>query len=312
MSGLSEEILSHWYTSNKGYARELPCLVDTNYPAWSVVFPDGRFGVAVPFGNRDKVFEKFASVWVESQTLTNVSEGPVLTLSSFDSSQAFASLCAEFVSPGVDGHSRCDLIGNPASWWREWKGLLGNKNVDRRVFDVLGELVCLDALSSMGLDPIWAGPTGASCDIDCGAKRFEVKSTLSRGSKNVEVHGLFQLAAEGVEKYLILVQFEPTVAGLSIDGLVDVLNAHGFSKVELNNALLELGYPLGASDRCKCYSLRGMTRYLIDEAFPHISADSFVGGGLPLGVTGINYGIALDDIPGESLIEFVHHLDERV
>lgn len=312
MSGLTGEIINHWQANKRGYAQELPSLVDTGYPAWSVILPDGRFGVAVPYGDRDEVFESFASVWVESLTVTNVSEGPVLVLSSFDSSQAFASLCAEFVSPGMDGRSRANLAENPVSWWKEWKGLLGNKNVDRRVYDVLGELVCLEALSNMGLDPVWGGPGGASCDIDCGDRKFEVKSTLSRNSKSVQVHGLFQLAVEEAEKFLILAQFEPTVKGLSIDDMVDVLTGYGFSRAELNNALLDLGYPRGNSARCKCYILHGLTKYLVDDAFPHISPDSFVGGALPLGVTSVSYGITLDDIPGESLIGLVHRADGQV
>ncbi len=305
MSELSEEIINHWSTSKRGYAQELPSLADTGYPAWSVILPDGRFGVAVPYGERGSVFETFASVWVESLTMTNVSEGPVLTLASFDSAQAFAALCAEFVAPGIGGCSRDALVEDPVSWWKEWKGLLGNKNVDMRVYDILGELVCLEALSNMGIEPVWGGPNGASCDIDCGSKKFEVKSTLSRSSKSVQIHGLFQLGDDGLEKFLVLAQFEPTVEGLSIDGMVDVLVGRGFSRAELNNALLELGYPSGNSARRKCYSLRGLTKYPVNDAFPHISSDSFVGEVLPLGVTSISYGIDLDGVPGESMVELV-------
>ena len=312
MNELPGEIINHWRTSKKGYAQELSSLVDTGYPAWSIILPDGRFGVAVPYGERNRVFETFASVWIESLPVTNVSEGPVLVLASFDSSHAFASLCAEFVSPGADGRSRDALVENPVSWWKEWKGLLGNKNVDRRVYDVLGELVCLEALSNMGLDPVWGGPHGESCDIDCGSKKFEVKSTLSRNSKGAQIHGLFQLSDDGTEKFLVLAQFEPTVEGLSIDDMVDVLTGRGFSRAELNNALLDLGYPNGNSARTKCYSLRALTKYLVDDAFPHISSDSFAGGTLPLGVTSISYGISLDDVPGESMLELVRCADGGV
>lgn len=312
MSELSEEIVEIWESCQRGYAQELPSLLDTRYPAWSAVLPDGRFGVAVPYGNQDEVYETFANAWIESLSLKNVSDGPVLVLSSFDSSQAFAALCAEFVSPGRDGDSRMELISNPVSWWREWKGLLGNKNVDRRVYDVLGELICLEALCNMGFDPVWGGPNGASCDIDCGAKKFEVKSTLSRNSKTVQVHGLFQLAGDEEEKHLILAQFEPSLNGFSINGQVDVLVGYGFSRAELNNSLFNLGYPNGNSSRCKCYSLLGLTSYRVDGRFPHISPDSFVGGVLPLGVTSINYSISLDDIQGESMLAYIHTTNDQV
>ena len=312
MSQLSEEISAIWESCRKGYAQELPSLLDTCYPAWSVALPDGRFGVAVPYGERDEVFEAFANAWIESLSLKNVSDGPVLVLSSYESSQAFASLCAEFVSPGVGGNARFELMSNPVSWWREWKGLLGNKNVDRRVYDVLGELVCLEALCNMGFDPVWGGPHGTICDIDCGIRKYEVKSTLSRNSRSVQIHGLFQLSKGEEEKHLVLAQFEPSLNGLSINEMVDVLTGHGFSRAELNNALLDLGYPNGNSARNNCYALLGLTSYLVDNEFPHISPESFVDGTLPLGVTSINYGISLDGIQGESLMDFVHTANDQV
>ena len=312
MSELSGEIVDIWESCQRGYAQELPLLLDTRYPAWAAVLPDGRFGVAVPYGDRDAVYETFANAWIESLSLKNISDGPVLVLSSYDSSQAFAALCAEFVSPGIDGISRIELVLHPATWWREWKGLLGNKNVDRRAYDVLGELVCLEALCNMGLDPVWRGPHGASCDIDCGTRKYEVKSTLSRNSRNVQIHGLFQLSEGEEEKRLILAQFESSLGGFSINEMVDVLAGHGFSRAELNNALLDLGYPSGNSARNNCYTLHGLTSYYVDNDFPHISPESFVGGALPLGVTSVSYGISLDSIQGESLMDYVHTANGQV
>ena len=306
MSEFSEEIVEVWKSCQRGYAQELPSLLATHFPAWAVVLPDGRSGVAVPYGERVEVYETFANAWVESLSIKNVSDGPVLVLSSYDSTQAFASLCAEFVSPGKNGKFREDLVSNPVLWWKEWKGLLGNKNVDRRVYDVLGELVCLEALCNMGCDPIWGGPHGASCDIDCGSRKYEVKSTLSRNSKNVQIHGLFQLSKGGDERHLVLAQFESSLNGLSINEMVEVLVERGFSRAELNNSLLELGYPNGNSARDKCYTLLDLTSYLVDDDFPHIAPESFVGASLPLGVTSINYGITLDDTSGDSLLALVH------
>lgn len=306
MNKFSEEIASIWETCQRGYAQELPSLLDTRHPAWSVVLPDGRFGVAVPYSEEEEVYEAFANARVESLLLKNISDGSVLVLSSYESSRAFASLCAEFVSPGKNGAAREDLVSSPVSWWKEWKGLLGNRSIDRRVYDVLGEMICLEVLCGMGLDPIWNGPDGASCDIDCGTRKYEVKSTLSRSSKNVQIHGLFQLSNENeVEKHLLLVQFEPSIDGFSINGMVETLAGNGFSRAEINNSLLDLGYPQGNSARNKCYSLHGLTDYIVDNSFPHISPESFVGGMLPLGVTSINYGVALDDVPGNSLMAYV-------
>jgi len=296
MSSIQEEIKEHWDIQQRGYAREISHLINTEHPAWTVILPDGRFGVAIPYSGKEPVVESFASAWIESLAIKNIACDECLVLCSFDSSSAFSSLCAEFVNPGSSGSCRKELTSNPVAWWNEWKNLLGNKSVDLRVYDVLGELVSLLALVKQGEDPVWRGPCKSVCDIDCGSNKYEVKSTLTRNSKSVQIHGLFQLTDDGARKHLLLARFEPSIQGLSINSLVEDLYCEGFSKAELNNYLQDLGYPSGSSSRSKCYTLLDLSHYFIDEEFPHISASSFVGGGLPQGVTSINYCISLDGI----------------
>ena len=48
--------------------------------------------------------------------------------------------------------------------------------------------------------------------------------------------------------------------------------------------------------------IHAATKYVIDDSFPAIRNDSFVGGRLPNGVMGITYTITLDGIPGENLL----------
>lgn len=116
MSSIQEEIKKHWDTQRRGYAREISSLIDTGFPAWTVILPDGRFGVAVPYSGNEPVFESFASAWIESLAMKNIACDECLVLCSFDSSFAFSSLCAEFVSPGESGKSeriwlRIQLLG---------------------------------------------------------------------------------------------------------------------------------------------------------------------------------------------------------
>lgn len=296
MNSIQDEIKKHWDMQQRGYAREILVLAGTGYPAWTVNFPDGRFGVAIPYSGEEPVIESFASAWIESLSIKNIACDKCLVLCSFDSSSAFSSLCAEFVNPGDTGACREELASNPVAWWNEWKNLLGNKNVDLRVYDVLGELVSLLALSRQGKYPVWRGPGKSTCDIDCGSDKYEVKSTLTRSSKNVQIHGLFQLAEDGTRKHLLLARFEPSSEGLSINSLLEDLFCEGFSKAELNSRLQDLGYPSGSSSRSKCYVLLDLSHYCVDEEFPHISASSFVGDGLPKGVTSINYCVGLDGV----------------
>lgn len=303
MSRLANEVQLFWQKNLVGYAGALHSFECERYPAWAVCLSDGRWGVAVPYPGECLIRERFASVWLESLEIPNISSGRTLVLSSYENTVAFASFCADFVDPGPDGKYRLCLIDDPVAWWEEWKELLGNVNSDKRTYDVLGELISLEVLSTKNRQPVWRGPDGATCDIDCGMEKFEIKSTLSRNSKNVQVHGLFQLASDGSKKYLIYAQFEASSEGESIDGVVDRLCLKGFSRMGLNVALENLGYPVGSSSRTQCYKLLGLTQYYIDASFPHIALNSFVGGKLPAGVTGLDYGISLDGIEGLNLLD---------
>ena len=44
---------------------------------------------------------------------------------------------------------------SPLEWWRSWKEMLGNKNIDPRIYDVLGELIVLKTMIPLGEDISW-------------------------------------------------------------------------------------------------------------------------------------------------------------
>ena len=63
---------------------------------------------------------------------------------------------------------------------------------------------------------------------------------------------------------------------------------------DLLNAKLELrGFEKGMSARKKRFILHEMLLYKVDETFPRITPDSFVGGVLPEGITKITYTVDL-------------------
>lgn len=302
MSNLTSEILQHWSTKKWGYSNQLLSLESNRWPAWSLNLPDGKVGVAIPYDNARPIAESFANAWLQSAAISNLADGNVLMLTSQEPSQAFATLCAEFVSPGDNGSMRNSICMDPTFWWKEWKSLLGNKNVEKRVFDVLGELISLATLEQQMLCPIWTGPDGSSTDIDCESSKYEVKSTLVRNSKAIEIHGLFQLSKDSAPKYLLFVQFEPSQTGFSINALVNHLCTRGFSPTMLNQKLAALGYPVGSSSRTKRYRLLGLAKYRVDDAFPHIEQASFSEGKLPEGVMSISYRVSLDGLDFEDLL----------
>lgn len=98
----------------------------------------------------------------------------------------------------------------------QWKELLGNKDIDARVYDVLGELVVLKYLAENGKIAEWNGPSGAIYDIDCETEYYEVKSSVSRSKRTITLSNRFQLTPpKGTELYLIFANLKPHFTGFA-------------------------------------------------------------------------------------------------
>lgn len=308
---LIENIKSNWETDILGYAQVIPSLKGTDYPAWTVKLVDG-YGVAIPYSGED-INESFSNARIFSTDNIMVSSGVmqrslVLTTGSFGIEQPFATLCAELVDPGVNGSARTAIIGDPVSWWKKWKELLGNKNIDARIYDVLGELCVLYVLLKSGEDAAWNGPDGTSYDIETDSRFVEVKSTLSRTKREITVSNQFQLDPPGKSLNLILCVFEPTVqSGISINGIIRKLNKLGYNIGMINQKLSELGFEEGMSARNRTFLLHEMLKYAVSFDFPRITPESFVGGVLPMGVTKITYTVDLSGMPSEPMVQGANH-----
>ena len=162
-----------WNSVPIGYLKSITPLKDAEYPAW-VVRTEAAHGVAIPFPDSLEVREGFSGVdlyTAELQTGPDARQGCLVLMSSSPiESVPFATLCSEFISPGENGLQRNDLTSNPIGWWTEWKELLGNKNVDERVYDVLGELMVLKHLAERGIHAEWNGPDASTYDINCESR----------------------------------------------------------------------------------------------------------------------------------------------
>ena len=297
---ITEEIRLNWKLGIIGNAREIASLKDTGYPAWCVKFP-GEYGVAIPYSGETSVNENFAHARICNTTISfnGSSQKNVLLLvsDSVGIELPFSSLCAEFVDPGINGVFRKEIESSPVGWWSEWKELLGNRNIDDRIYDVLGELCVLAYFEKLGCSPEWNGPTGASYDIEMSEEFVEVKSTLSSTKKEITISNLFQLDPPGKKLSLVLCQFEPSVeAGVSINSVVADLESQGFNVSTLNEKLIHQGFAPGKSARNKRFILHTMLKYAVDSDFPRIVPSSFVTGSLPTGIMRITYTVNLDDL----------------
>ena len=301
---LAQKIIENWDTSAKGYAAEIIMLFEVGYPAWTIKTNE-VYGVAIPLLDNVEVAEKFsgAKLYNDIIELNGQKENVLLLVTDLeDIKYPFATLCAELITPGDAGILRREEEENPVNWWKQWKELLGNKNIDERVYDVLGELYTLRYLAKSGKMAIWNGPNSATYDIECDCMYYEVKSTVAREKRQITLNNHFQLdPPDGKELKLILCQFEVAQTGYNIDSLVDELTQYGYSKQDLNQKLEVLGFEKRNSARKRCYMLHAMIEYDVDDKFPAIRESSFVGGVLPKGVQTITYTVSLDGVSGEKI-----------
>lgn len=303
---LIDEVLANWAGMPNANAMLIASLSNAGYTSWTIKTAVG-YGVAIPVDSDEEISEYFAGAhyYTGDIILNNSSQEHVLMLvtQKEEIKDQFAALCAELLAPGENGELRRELSQSPVAWWMAWKELLGNKSVDLRVYDALGELWTLKYLAEHGENAEWNGPDGATYDIDCEFYYTEVKSTTARNKRQITLSNLFQLdPPEGKKLYLVLCQFESSLSGISINSMVDKLESLGYSRAALNDKLEKLGLEKGMSARKRNYVLHAATKYTVDESFPAIRETSFAGGVLPRGVMSITYTVTLDGIPGENIL----------
>lgn len=299
---LTQEILNNWQTDISGNLQDILSLKDTSFPAWTIKLDD-TYGVAIPYDNQDDVNETFANARIRSSYVT-ISSGErkrvlLLSTSSSDIMNPFSSFCEAFVNPGEDGMIRKAIDSSPIDWWKDWKELLGNKNIDSRVYDTLGELCVLKYAVQNNEEPHWNGPDRASYDIETAERFLEVKSSVVRGKRQITISSQFQLYPHK-PLYIVFCLFESTIlSGISIDSILSDFDQMGYN-TELLNSKLELnGFEKGMSSRKKTFILHEMLLYKVDSSFPKITPSSFVNGVLPEGIADVSYTVDLLGLPCE-------------
>ena len=297
-------ITRKWIESSGNRISEIEELRTCGVKGWTI--REGqRYGVAIPISEEKCISESFsgarlgtAYILIENQikiyVLMLICENPTIQ-------EPFAALCAEFINPGESGTFRKEIEENPLRWWTQWKELLGNKNVEEKVYDVLGELLCLRYLAASKRNAEWNGPTGATYDIDCEDEYYEVKSTLSRNKKEVTISNHFQLEPPaGTALYLVFCQFETAITGVCINDVLNELVSLGYNRLDLEKKLELLGLEKGKSARDKKYILHAISEYKIDDKFPSITKKSFKNDCLPVGIQSITYTVSLDGLESKA------------
>lgn len=302
---LKQAILNNWDTDISGYAQIIPSTKDSDYPAWTIKILD-NYGVAIPYEG-EEINEHFANARIYSDSIVfddhSIKKALVLSTSTEGIEITFSALCSELIDPGKNGEKRSKILSSPLEWWKSWKEMLGNRNIDPRIYDVLGELCVLKKLLSSGDEANWNGPEGASYDIETDWGFVEVKSTIVKDKYEVTISNPTQLDPPGKPLNLVLCQFEPTILnGISIDSVLDEFSQMGYSAAVLNAKLSKMGFDPGMSSRKKTFILHKMLKYTVDSTFPRITPESFIGGVMPVGVTKFTYTVDLSGMISESMI----------
>ena len=298
---IRDEIKKLFSDSDVDSAYLIECIGDT-YPAYVVRFLN-CVGVAIPY-NGSEVKEDFANAEIHTGTLViNGTPNECLFLTSGIEStrNEFAVFCEDFVDPGVDGIKRKEIISHPIDWWKNWKQLIGNAITEKRPYAVLGELLMYEYLLKNGIKVEWGGPKATSHDLVGKEEEYEVKSTTSRYDKIIHVAGQFQMQKEK-RLYLYFCRFEQNVNGVSINDVVErMITQIGESREELNGKLALQGYGVGTSARNEKYQVHEVMQYEVNDEFPKITPESFVGGNIPKGIAHVEYNVDLSLLDGTAI-----------
>ena len=271
-----------------------------------IVKIDGMQGVAIDIKSDKQVNEQFSNIsYYTKEFIIGGEERYLLILVSDHPNlyDDFAIICAGFLEKVLNAESYLEIQENPISWWYSMKELMGNANVEKEAYSALAEMVSYYYLLKQEKDVSWVGPFGGSIDFNCNDGLYEVKSTVARYGSQISINSQYQLKAN----YLLFYRFEPSVNGISVQDMVTKLVLLGVDESEIERALKKLKYPIGSEIRTKTYRLLEVKKYEVNENFPKIVPESFIGGQMPKHISGLTYKLDLEGLDGEviDLKEFI-------
>lgn len=292
---LLEEIRECFASTQDG-ARKIKTL-PAEYPAIVIRNNEG-YGVAIEFNDSRDVSEKFANSRLFTAILIiGGEEKKYLILSCMLDilRYEFATVCAQFIEPGIDGIDRKNLIAQPLEWWKRWRELLGNAISNKEAYSVIAEMLVLDRLFINDKSVEWTAINAGSHDIEGDNNSYEVKSTIKRYGSTITISGQHQLQSKK-KLQIYFCRFEKSKEGISVNDLVKELLSHGYDRDKLEKELYQLGYEKGSSIREVKYKVLEKRIYEVNDEFPKITNTSFKENHIPDSIIQITYTIDLDGL----------------
>jgi len=274
------------------------------YPTWAFK-ENNEYGVFIPYQDGSDVYASFSSMKVKSGMVPldgTLKKVLMLTSNNLAYSNEFATIVLDFIELGKDNYNRLSILENPYVWIEKWKELVGNTKRNLTVYDVLGELKTLLYLQKNKKKPYWYAADKGTHDIETETSSYEVKSTINKTNLHITISSPHQLVTNSnKELYLSFCRFEKSEHGETINDLVRELEEMGFDKNTLSEHLIELGYHKGRKERKTKFKLLDMYIYKVDDYFPKLTTNQFVGNQLPKGVIHYTYTIDLSNLPYERI-----------
>ena len=274
--------------------------IDKNFPSF-VISEHGYKGVAF---ETDKTKEDFyysfenISILGRKKTINNQFVYLIELLTNDDFDDIFATICLDFLDVGYNGEKREQIKSNPQVWIDKWKKLIGNKSVEKRVYDYIGELLVLKSLLEANVSAQLTNL--GSHDIDTPNYNVEVKTSTIRHGSIIEVHSPLQLKKlNGKDLYLYYVRLEESLEGISLLSLVDELEKNKYPKI---HEIKEKIKDINTVDKEKNYKIDEVRKYSVDDDFPKITSEEFKSGKIPQNIVNISYTINLDGLKYENVI----------
>lgn len=204
----------------------------------------------------------------------------------------FIDFIVENVSSSYDS-----LRDRPLNWWEEWCTFLGNVFVERRVYDIIGELFVLEKIFCKDKNTKWAATLKGSIDIENNNDIYEVKSTTKKYDSIITVSSQQQLKQnDNRNLFLVFVRLENSLGGECIEDYVTRIVANGYPERIIEEYLNRCGIPKNNHNRNEKYKIIESRIYSINGAFPKITNESFKNNVLPKGVCKISYDIDLNNL----------------
>lgn len=238
-----------------------------------------------------------------------------LVIRLLDSTQKdiFLTLCHDIVTSAAQATSEPEAAARAVTRTWRWHHLLrggrGQLSAEEQI-GLIGELTLLERVFVPQCGPsraveAWRGPLGDAQDFSFGSIRVEAKARGPRTTDDVRISSEHQLLAPaGATLFLTVGVFEPTdtnddggtvtEVALRVRQLISSTDSDALPRFDA--LLVAAGLDLGDDYSAWTWREKNRTIFVVRDGFPRLTPQD-----LPLGVTGVRYGLSLADC-GEYLV----------